>query len=274
MAPLHAPRVPGRGAPVSIAAMPERSSGSIPARVLAGTLVVLAIAALCVRLGFWQLARRAEVAERNAGVQARLEAPPVEVRPASLDTTGVLFRTATAAGRLDHDRSVLLPGRLHQGAPGAHLVTPLVLDGGGRAMLVKRGWLPAADGASADVAAARVAGDTTLSGLLVPFPGTLESRVPGADPGAADTFRTVWYTISEAALRRQFPYALEDAMLQLLPEEGHARLPARLPPPPLDPGPHLGYAIQWFSFAAIALVGWLVLLLRRGGGRQPVVGPP
>jgi cytochrome oxidase assembly protein ShyY1 len=32
--------------------------------------------------------------------------------------------------------------------------------------------------------------------------------------------------------------------------------------PPLDEGPHKSYAVQWFSFAAISIVG-TVLYLRR-----------
>ncbi len=39
-----------------------------------------------------------------------------------------------------------------------------------------------------------------------------------------------------------------------------------LEPPSRDPGPHLSYAVQWFSFAAIFLLGWIALLVRRGGG--------
>jgi cytochrome oxidase assembly protein ShyY1 len=31
---------------------------------------------------------------------------------------------------------------------------------------------------------------------------------------------------------------------------------------PLDEGPHRAYAIQWFSFAAISIIG-LVIFLRR-----------
>ncbi len=34
--------------------------------------------------------------------------------------------------------------------------------------------------------------------------------------------------------------------------------PVRVPPPALDEGPHKSYAIQWFSFATIALVGGVV----------------
>jgi surfeit locus 1 family protein len=37
---------------------------------------------------------------------------------------------------------------------------------------------------------------------------------------------------------------------------------ARLPPPALDEGPHLSYAIQWFSFAAIALIGGAAVAVR------------
>jgi surfeit locus 1 family protein len=36
---------------------------------------------------------------------------------------------------------------------------------------------------------------------------------------------------------------------------GGGGVPRRIPPPSLDEGPHLNYAIQWFAFAAIALIG-------------------
>lgn len=38
--------------------------------------------------------------------------------------------------------------------------------------------------------------------------------------------------------------------------------PARLELPVLDEGPHRSYAVQWFSFAAIAAVGGVVLYRR------------
>jgi surfeit locus 1 family protein len=46
------------------------------------------------------------------------------------------------------------------------------------------------------------------------------------------------------------------------------RPPARIGPPPLDNGPHLSYAIQWFSFAVIGVVGLGILVFRnqRNGG--------
>ena len=39
-------------------------------------------------------------------------------------------------------------------------------------------------------------------------------------------------------------------------------LPVVLPPPELDEGPHLSYAIQWFLFTLVALVGFPILIVR------------
>jgi len=38
---------------------------------------------------------------------------------------------------------------------------------------------------------------------------------------------------------------------------------ARWRTPALDNGPHLSYAIQWFSFAVIAVVGTILLLKKQ-----------
>jgi surfeit locus 1 family protein len=65
-------------------------------------------------------------------------------------------------------------------------------------------------------------------------------------------------------MHKQFPYALGAIQVQALPESGAPPFPMRLELPETDDGPHLGYAIQWFSFAAIGLIGWLVLVIRRG----------
>ena len=43
---------------------------------------------------------------------------------------------------------------------------------------------------------------------------------------------------------------------------------AVVPPPDLGEGPHLGYAVQWFLFAAVGLVGYPFLLRRRAREAQ------
>jgi surfeit locus 1 family protein len=37
--------------------------------------------------------------------------------------------------------------------------------------------------------------------------------------------------------------------------------PSRVPPPPITEGPHLSYALQWFSFATVFVVGFIVFAI-------------
>lgn len=245
---------------------------SLTTRGIVATLVLFAVAATCVRLGFWQLDRMRQRRALNAALKSRLTAPPVALETTPLDTAGWLFRRVSVSGRLDNERTIVLPGRSYRGAPGVHVLTPLLLpEAGGAAVLVDRGWVPAADGATVDLDALVADSPVSATGLVLPFPGRearlgqpTEASTPSAPPAG---FRRVWFSMDEKALRQQFPYALGEVLVQLLPAEDAGTLPVRLAAPDLDPGPHLGYAIQWFSFAVIGLIGWMVLVMK-GTGRS------
>jgi surfeit locus 1 family protein len=233
-----------------------------------GTLALLLVVALCVRLGFWQLARHEERREMNAAVAERLVAPAVRDVAMLADTVGLSYRAATVNGIYDNERSIVLPGRSHRGVPGVHLLSPLLVDGRSDAILINRGWVPSPDASTIDVADFAVAETVSVHGLLLPFPGAAQSLAqrPGGDVSEVG-FRRVWYTVDATRLAAQYPYPLLPVLVQELPDEGTAsrdrpRYPIRLEAPPLDEGPHLGYALQWFSFGLIGIIGWLALVLR------------
>ncbi|HSJ13711.1 MAG TPA: SURF1 family protein, partial [Longimicrobiales bacterium] len=236
-----------------------------------GTILVFSIAALCARLGFWQLDRLEERRTRNAALAARLDAPAIELDRAPGDTTGWTHRRVRLRGTWQEDGTIVYAGRNLGGAPGVHLLTPLRLESSGAHVLVNRGWLPAADGAHADLSEVVEPGTVSVTGLVVPFPGG-RSPPPSSDyrPPDPAAFRQVWFSIDSGAIRRQYPFPLGAIAVQLLPEESAPRLPARLPEPRRDAGPHRGYAIQWFSFAAIALIGWAAMIAK---SRARTAGP-
>ena len=237
-----------------------------------GTLLALAAALICVRLGFWQLDRLNQRLETNALLAERMEGSPVEVTTASVDTVGLTYRRVELAGAYDHGREIVRAGRAHQGAPGVHVLTPLRLADG-TAVLVNRGWLPSHDAATVDLAPFREDGPVRLIGLVLPFPeeGGVNPQAEAARAGGEirvgeeSAFRRVWYRLDGEQVRAQYPYDVAPFYVQALPDEAAPPRPARIPPPSLDRGPHLGYAIQLFSFATIAVGGWLILMLRRGG---------
>jgi surfeit locus 1 family protein len=245
---------------------------------LVGTLLLAVVIAACVRLGVWQLDRREQRQELNTLVSARMDAPPLAGAEALADTAGLVYRTLDIDGVWDHERSIVLPGRSHRGVPGVHLITPLRPAGRSDAVLVNRGWVPSPDASTIDVTHFGDDDSASFRALVLPFPGadqSLAQRAPAAGdagPGGAGAgpdrgFRRVWYTVDATALRAQHPYPLLPVMLQALPAEGAAAAgrtgqPTRLDPPPLDEGPHLGYALQWFGFAIIGVIGWIALVVR------------
>jgi len=44
-----------------------------------------------------------------------------------------------------------------------------------------------------------------------------------------------------------------------------------IPLPELDEGPHLSYAIQWFTFSALAVIGWVLVVRKTARGEPEVV---
>lgn len=217
----------------------------------------LVVVATCVRLGFWQLDRLEQRRAFNALVRAR-QAMPAEPIGRLLPARGaarpddVAYRTATAEGRYDPAREVLLFGRSLDGRPGSHVLTPLLLPDG-RALVVDRGWVPLDVEEAPASRAAPPAGEVRLEGVLLPP----ESDDPAALAG--DRMDRV----SLAALSRRLPYPLLPVYLELRRQEPPpGPLPHPAPLPELTEGPHLSYAAQWFLFAAVA-VGVYGALVRR-----------
>lgn len=224
--------------------------------------MVLAVAAavvalVCVRLGIWQLDRLEQRRAFNAEVRAALASEPMPLDAVLAADADPAYRRVVASGTWDPASEVILFGRSLGGRPGNHVLTPLEL-GDGRAVLVDRGWVPA-DVADPPVTGdAAAAGAATVEGILLPSDasGTGERSDGSALPEQVRA-------IDVAALDPAIPADLVPGVYLLRARQEPAQdrpIPAPLPEP--TEGPHLGYAIQWFTFAAVALVGGIVLVRR------------
>jgi surfeit locus 1 family protein len=208
-----------------------------------GACVALAVAVVCVRLGVWQVDRLGQRRARNAVLAARLALPPIELSGGGgISADSARQRRIVARGVYDFARERVWPGRSFDATPGVALITPLRLADGS-AVLVDRGWVPSPDAYHVDQTVYREPDTATVEGL-----GILPPRGRGdVDPGR---------------LSDSLPYPLLPFVVQQTgasPSTGQG-LPRRWPQPALDDGPHLSYAIQWFSFALIIVVGTTALL--------------
>ncbi len=220
-------------------------------RWLLTTFLVLLGAAVCVRLGFWQLDRLQQRRIFNAHVLQMQALSPLDLNsitdPAALTT--MEYRAATAHGRYDYSAQLVLRNQYYEGQYGYHLLTPLLLTEG-QAVLVDRGWIPAEENASS--ALDRLQYNEEHQEVSVR--GILRLGQPSSRNAPE---KGLWVTVDLEQISARMPYKLLPVYLQLDPQPGRTQ-----PPVPYQPvieiteGPHLGYAIQWFTFAAILLLGY------------------
>lgn len=243
---------------------------SFSRRGLIAGIVVLAVVTVCVRLGIWQLNRLEQRRDRNIAFKEALALPVLELSGARLaavssDPMRYRYRRVRIRGEPLTGAEVVWRGRSARGRPGVNLLTPIRVEGGDTAVLVNRGWAPSPDGTSVDVAALAEPNVREVVGVAIPLPELPAGGRPRVLELQGERVLSVQGP-DRSTVIAALPLPLAPIYVQQLPAAGDPPLPARLDLPDLgSEGPHLGYAIQWFSFALIAAVGYLVLLGRKSG---------
>ena len=227
-------------------------------------------ASVCAGLGVWQLRRLEQRRASNAALVAAQSLPAVELGPelpASLPTR----RRVRATGSYDFEHQVVVRGQSLAGTPGVRVFTPLRIPGQDTAILVLRGFAPAPDAVSADLTGLDEPGEQVVSGAAFPVGRDSVQGKPIIRRGLI-----TWQRLELAALERHLGMPLAPYFIWQTPAPGLPAMPRRLELAPLDDGPHLSYAVQWFAFGITALVVGGVLLTRRdqdsGAGIPPVEG--
>ena len=243
-------------------------------RWLAAAALAVVAAMVMVMLGNWQLRRYEERSAINDRIDAADSVAAVPLtsvlsRPAAAGAAGagpgkdLAWTKVTVSGRYDTGHEIQARGRTVDGDVGFQIVTPLVLNDG-TAVLVDRGWVPAPPGGAlaAPTVPAAPTGPVTVVGqihLSESRPAPIERR-----NGRLDTRR-----IAVPKLAAEMPYPVYGAYV-LLTEQTPAADAAfsRIPIGHEDAWQNGGYAVQWWLFAAMALLayGYYARKEAHGGG--------
>ena len=226
---------------------------------LLATLLVLAGSALCIRLGIWQLDRLEQRRAFNAQVESVWMMEPLNLNSQITEDLSLMeYRTVSISGKYDFEKQVALRNRYFQNESGYHLLTPLLLDDGAAA-LVDRGWIPAEGNDSpVDWRKYDQPGQISLQGQIrlgqtkpdmggVPDP----ALAPGQDK------LEFWNLVNLERIRQQMPYPLLAVYIQPDPDPQDIEPPIPYQPEiELSEGSHQGYAVQWFTYASILMLGY------------------
>jgi surfeit locus 1 family protein len=213
-------------------------------------------ALVCIRLGFWQLSRLAERKAFNRELLSRAETPPVALRDLPRDTGAAHFRRVKISGDYDYAHEIILVERTRDGSPGVNILTPLRMPGTDTAILVNRGWVYSPDAMTVDLSRWREAPSMSGEAYVQNY-----SARPGVPKSKSHPNAFRW--ADKTAISQAIPYPIAPWYVVLIGGRTPANVPPRIEVPPLDEGPHQSYAIQWFSFATIAIVGMFLYARRK-----------
>ncbi len=233
-------------------------------------LLVLSVTTLFINLGLWQLRRHSEKVAYNSVIASRIvnEALTFEELKSTFELgadvgaeNAAAYRAVSIRGQYDVSKELLVRNREYQGRPGYHVITPLIYADG-KAILIDRGWVAFELEQIGQLSLANAPeGDVRIQGMLLAEHDPPTGRVGAKDPAEGVLEKVFWVDVERLA--QQMPdYRLEPAYIRLksqIPAQT-SEYPVPAPIPELSNGPHIDYALQWFAFALVTIVGSIALL--------------
>jgi cytochrome oxidase assembly protein ShyY1 len=260
---------------------PAPAAGRTPGKhwLLTGrwlSLLLLAVLAVpgCVELGRWQLHRLHHAQSDNRLIRdnSRVTPQPVDqlTSVGGTVTNDRRWRTVEVRGTYDPGHTLLVRNRARDGELGYQVLTPVV-TGDGTAALVDRGWIAVPQSGAVPEVPIPPSDPVVVTGLLRPT----ETQPRRGPHDSSDVPSGQVVRIDVPRISGGLPYPVY---------AGYVDLRAQDPPAPVvdgssvpDPNPlpgsetemlHLAYASQWFVFAGIAPLGFLLLLRREADDRR------
>src|SRR5207249_96471 len=185
---------------------------------------------------------------------------------ASIDAEALRYRSVRVRGEYLAGQQLLIDNKVHGGRAGFDVVAPLRIANSDRYVLVDRGWVAQGRRRTDIPEVSAPPGFVTVSGRAnIPPRRYLEL-------GARAPASKIWQTldigrIAAASALPLLPFVIE----QTEPVQPPDSLLREWPAPDVGATQNWSYTLQWYSFAALAIVLWLLLNWRRvedrrGGG--------
>ncbi len=188
-----------------------------------------------------------------------------------VDAETLSDRRVVAEGDYEPQFQVLIDNRTYNGQAGYHVVTPLRIAGSEVRLLVNRGWIPAPADRRVIPALATPTSRVELDGVAVIPPARFFRLGPPGE--SVQAWQSVWQNLDLERYRASVDFPVQPVVLQLNPSStvhdpsgGFVREWGRPDDKRLI---NVGYALQWWTFAATTFALWVFLSFHR----QPAPPP-
>ena len=217
----------------------------------APTLAYLCLLPLLIALGIWQLGRSEEkriiLGQQEQGLAS---SEIIKLSPAMVDNVDALrYKKVQVTGHYDQARQFLIDNQISAGKPGYFVLSPFVLQGENKAVLVNRGWIPLNQDRSVLPDLQIKKEQTVVTGRINRFP-SVGIKLAGAEI-PTEGWPSVLQVVDSQVLEKKLAYSLFPFQIELdngLPEGFKREWQATTM---MLPEQHTAYAIQWFALAFV-----------------------
>ncbi len=222
----------------------------------ATVLTIIGVLILC-GLGTWQIKRLswkqnllAQIEQEHARDVSRIIIEPSDITADMNMQRGVIY------GTFDHDHEIAIAPRTHEGTPGYHILTPLLLQDDS-IMIVNRGWVPLDKRAIDTRPESRVSGKTKVTGIFR-TPQKPNIFVPQNAPNQGQ-----WYRIDINDIQNHIGKdEIKPVILYAEATDNQNLLPLSSATKPQLNNNHLQYAFFWFSLAVTLIIIYILRFVR------------
>jgi len=218
-------------------------------------IATIAFIAVTVSLGNWQRHRAEEKVEAARRLDEAAQGAVLSVPSARTSAEGFERRRVSVRGRFVARSTLFLDNKVLRGVAGYHVLTPLAIEGGDMHVLVDRGWIAAGDRARLPGVPAPE-GLQTIEGTAVLPSRRFVELAPEAEGGPLRENLVLVREEKRLGLKLQ-PFVIEQTSAA---QDGLERVWER---PDTGADRNRSYALQWYSFAVLAAILYVVLGFKR-----------
>ncbi len=216
-------------------------------------IVVLCLLPMLIALGIWQL-HRAD--EKKSILELRKQHSHDQRLQLTADTSdaadALRYREVQAAGRYDAGKQFLIDNQIMHGKVGYFVMTPLILQGGKKAVLVNRGWAPLNRNRSNLPDISFKGYETTILGRVNHFP-SVGYKLSGAEIPSKG-WPAVVQVVDSDVLEKRLGYPLFNFQIELDKDQENGYLRDWRTTIYMTPERHFAYALQWFGLAITLVI--------------------
>jgi len=217
------------------------------------SIVTLLLFLILVYLGTWQIGRAHEKQNILLNIQKKTKLPPVKLE--TMSNPGLIndrFTPVTIKGVFLNHQTFLLDNQMLNHKAGFRVLTPMQTPKLKNLILIDRGWVPANTPRTILPKIETIYGMQEINGLINSAASGIILKKDLVN--LSTNWPVIIQSVDYEFISQQLQHPLYKFVIQL--QSSNVDLG-------ISPAKHLGYAMQWFIFASLAIVYFLIASIKR-----------